>query len=345
MLFVTGGAGFIGANFLLDWFIRRAEPVLTLDKLSYAGSLDNIAPLKERTDHTFVQVDINDVAAVSALLHRLQPRAIIHFAAETHVDRSIASPDAFMETNAMGTFHLLEAALGYWQTLSDSEQNQFRFIHISTDEVYGSLSDIDPPFTESSPYQPNSPYSASKAAGDFIARAYCQTYRLPVVTLHGSNAYGPRQYPEKLIPMTIKRALAEMPIPLYGDGSQIRDWLYVDDFCEAVRVALDKGRVGETYNIGAHNETANIDLVSMICNILDHEKPRANGEKYQNLIAFVADRPGHDTRYALSASKIRYRLGWRARTSLDAGLRATVRWYLENDAWLHRNDDDDDEEY
>jgi dTDP-glucose 4,6-dehydratase len=343
MILVTGGAGFIGANFVLDWLCRSDEPVLTLDKLTYAGNMNNLAAAKENPRHTFVEADINDFATVSALLHRYQPRAIIHFAAETHVDRSIESPLPFAQTNCMGTFHLLEATRGFWQTLSDDEQKNFRFIHISTDEVYGALTDTDPPFTEASPYAPNSPYAASKAAADHWARAFFHTYRLPVITMHSSNCYGPRQYPEKLIPLTIKRALQEQPIPIYGDGNQIRDWLYVDDFCVAIRLVLKNGRVGETYNVGGSAECANIDLVTTLCRVLDKERPRQSGDSYESLISFVPDRAGHDYRYAISTGKIQFRLGWRPRTSQDAGLRATARWYLENDAWLTSVEDDDDE--
>ncbi|MDR0587733.1 MAG: dTDP-glucose 4,6-dehydratase [Burkholderiales bacterium] len=342
MIFVTGGAGFIGANFVLNWLARGKEPVTTLDKLTYAGRIENLATVKDHPNHTFVQADINDAATLGALLHRDRPRAIIHFAAETHVDRSIQSPAVFAETNVQGTFRLLEAARGYWITLSDADREAFRFIHISTDEVFGSLTATAPSFTEQSPYAPNSPYSASKAAADHFARAYFQTYGFPTMIVRGSNTYGPRQYPEKLIPRTIARALQEQHVPIYGNGSNIRDWLYVDDFCAAVTAALAHGKPGESYNIGGMSERANIDIVTWILTRLDKLSPRKSGQSYTALLTFVANRAGHDFRYSVATYKSQYQLGWTPQTALPAGLAATIEWFLNHPEGLETDDEDEE---
>jgi dTDP-glucose 4,6-dehydratase len=331
MLLVTGGAGFIGANFVLDWFAASDEPIVNLDKLTYAGNLGNLVALKNDPRHVFVRGDIGDRAQVEALLAQHRPRAIVNFAAESHVDRSIHGPAEFIATNVMGTFALLEAVRGYWSALPENEQRRFRFLHISTDEVYGSLGPSDRPFTESSQYAPNSPYAASKAAADHLLRAYRHTYGLPTLVTNCSNNYGPRQFPEKLIPLMIHHAVAGMALPVYGDGKNIRDWLYVGDHCAALRTVLELGRPGETYNIGGNAETANIDVVQTLCRILAEMKP---GRDYARQIAFVKDRPGHDRRYAIDASKIRRELGWKPQESFESGLARTVRWYLDNEAWL-----------
>jgi len=331
MLLVTGGAGFIGANFVLDWFAASDEPIVNLDKLTYAGNLGNLVALKNDPRHVFVRGDIGDRGQVEALLTQHRPRAVVNFAAESHVDRSIHGPAEFIATNVMCTFVLLEAVRGYWSALPESEQRRFRFLHISTDEVYGSLGPSDRPFTESSPYAPNSPYAASKAAGDHLLRAYRHTYGVPTLVTNCSNNYGPRQFPEKLIPLMIHHALAGMALPVYGDGNNIRDWLYVGDHCAAIRTVLEHGRPGETYNIGGNAETANIDVVRTLCRILAEMKP---GRDYARQIAFVKDRPGHDRRYAIDASKIRSDLGWKPQESFESGLARTVRWYLDNEAWL-----------
>jgi dTDP-glucose 4,6-dehydratase len=323
MLLVTGGAGFIGSNFVLSTIAGTGEPIVNLDKLTYAGSLRNLERLREDKRHVFVQGDICDRALVKDLLKEHQPRAIVHFAAESHVDRSISGPAPFIDTNVGGTFSLLEEARPY----SDGREG-FRFLHVSTDEVYGSLGPDDPAFTETTPYAPNSPYAASKAAADHLVRAYHHTYGLPTLTTNCSNNYGPHQFPEKLIPLTITNALAGKPLPVYGDGRNVRDWLYVLDHCEAVRVVLERGRIGETYNIGGAAERQNIDLVNTLCRLLDDLQPRKGG-KYAELISFVTDRPGHDRRYAIDASKIARELGWKPRESFDSGLAKTVRWYLE----------------
>jgi dTDP-glucose 4,6-dehydratase len=331
MILVTGGAGFIGANFILDWLEAGDEPVLNLDKLTYAGNLGNLAALEGDARHVFVRGDIGDRAQVEALLAQHRPRAILNFAAESHVDRSIHGPAAFIETNVVGTFTLLEAVRAWWAALPAKEKPEFRFLHVSTDEVYGSLGPRDPAFSETTPYAPNSPYSASKAASDHIVRAYCHTYGLPVVTTNCSNNYGPRQFPEKLIPLMIVNALAGKPLPVYGDGANVRDWLYVGDHCAALRMVLAHGRVGETYNVGGGTEVRNIDVVQTVCRILAEARP---GRDYAAQIAFVQDRPGHDRRYAVDAAKIRRELGFTPAESFESGIRRTVRWYLDNANWL-----------
>ncbi|HUK03681.1 MAG TPA: dTDP-glucose 4,6-dehydratase [Burkholderiales bacterium] len=328
MLLVTGGAGFIGSNFVLSTLAATGEPLVNLDKLTYAGSRRNLQEIEGDRRHEFVQGDICDRALVRRLLAERRPRAIVHFAAESHVDRSIAGPSEFIQTNVVGTFSLLEEARAWWGGLAGEAKARFRFLHVSTDEVYGSLPAQEPPFTETHAYAPSSPYAASKAAADHLARAYHRTYGLPVVTTNCSNNYGPRQYPEKLIPLMITNALAGRPLPVYGDGQQARDWLYVLDHCEAVRVALEKGRPGETYNIGGGCEKKNIELVRELCALLDAARPRARGS-YAELIAMVEDRPGHDRRYAIDSAKIGRELGWRPAESLESGLRKTVDWYLE----------------
>jgi len=335
MILVTGGAGFIGGNFVLDWLADpSAEGIINLDKLTYAGNLATLASLKEDDRHIFVHGDIADKALVTKLLSQYQPRAIVNFAAESHVDRSIHGPAEFIQTNILGTFNLLECAREYWNKLDEKEQKQFRFHHVSTDEVYGSLSLADPAFTETNPYEPNSPYSASKAASDHLVRAWFHTYDFPVITTNCSNNYGPYHFPEKLIPLVILNALAGKPLPIYGDGQQIRDWLYVGDHCSAIREVLAKGKVGETYNIGGWNEKPNIEVVKTICQILDQLKPRSDGKSYSEQITFVKDRPGHDRRYAIDASKVERDLGWRPAETFDTGIRKTVRWYLDNPVWV-----------
>jgi len=322
MLLVTGGAGFIGANFVLSTLAETGESIVNLDKLTYAGSLRNLERVRDDQRHTLVQGDICDRPLVRQLLEKYKPRAIVHFAAESHVDRSIAGPAAFVQTNIVGTFGLLEEARSHWE-----KNSAFRFLQVSTDEVYGSLGPRDPAFTETTPFAPNSPYSASKAAADHLVRSYSHTYGLPTLTTNCSNNYGPWQFPEKLIPLMIRNALAGKPLPVYGDGRNVRDWLYVADHCEALRLVLEKGRPGETYNIGGEAEQANIDLVRKICALLDGANPRKSGG-YADLISFVQDRPGHDRRYAVDISKIRRELGWRPRESFDTGLEKTVQWYL-----------------
>jgi dTDP-glucose 4,6-dehydratase len=321
MILVTGGAGFIGSNFVLSTLEERDEPIVNLDKLTYAGNLRHLERLRDDPHHVFVQGDICDRELVGRLLKKYSPRAIVHFAAESHVDRSISGPAPFIETNVTGTFALLEEARAF--------SREIRFLHVSTDEVYGSLGPDDPAFVETDPYAPNSPYAASKAASDHLVRAYHHTYGLPAVTTNCSNNYGPRQFPEKLIPLTIRNALAGKPLPVYGDGRNVRDWLYVEDHCEAVRLVLERGRVGETYNIGGGCEKQNIDVVQTICSLLDRFKPRKRGA-YAELITHVQDRPGHDRRYAMDCSKIARELGWRPRESFESGLAKTVTWYLEN---------------
>lgn len=341
-LLVTGGAGFIGSNFVLDWLAQSDEPLINLDKLTYAGNLENLRSLNGDRRHIFVQGDIGDSALVANLLAQHQPRAIINFAAESHVDRSIHGPGEFIQTNIVGTFQLLEAVRGYWQNLPSSNarvgegasQVDFRFLHVSTDEVYGSLAKNEPAFTETHRYEPNSPYSASKAASDHLVRAYHHTYGLPVLTTNCSNNYGPYHFPEKLIPLMIVNALAGKPLPVYGDGQQIRDWLYVKDHCSAIRRVLDAGRVGEVYNIGGWNEKPNLDIVHTVCALLDELRPRADGKSYREQISFVADRPGHDRRYAIDASKIERALGWKPAETFETGIRKTVLWYLENQSWV-----------
>ncbi|HNQ49057.1 MAG TPA: dTDP-glucose 4,6-dehydratase [Hydrogenophilus thermoluteolus] len=335
-ILVTGGAGFIGSNFVLDWLAERDEPVVTLDALTYAGNLENLAPVLDDPRHTFVKGDIGDSALLQQLLASYRVRAIVHFAAESHVDRSILGPEAFVQTNVVGTFRLLEAARHYWQQLPLSEQEAFRFLHVSTDEVYGTLEPDDPPFTETTPYAPNSPYAASKAGSDHLVRAYHHTYGLPTLTTNCSNNYGPRQFPEKLIPLCLLRALAGEPLPIYGDGQQIRDWLYVGDHCAAVRRVLDAGTPGETYNIGGWNEQTNLAVVTELCTLLDRLAPRGDGRSYRDQITFVADRPGHDRRYAIDARKIACELGWQPAESFATGLEKTVRWYLAHRDWVER---------
>ncbi|MBR7746995.1 dTDP-glucose 4,6-dehydratase [Undibacterium baiyunense] len=335
MILVTGGAGFIGANFVLNWLATNNEAVINLDKLTYAGNLNNLSSLKDDTRHLFVHADINDKATVNRLLQEHQPRAIVHFAAESHVDRSIHGPAAFIETNVNGTFSLLESVRSYWQALPDAEKAAFRFLHVSTDEVYGSLEANDPPFTETTPYAPNSPYSASKAASDHLVRAYHHTYGLPTLTTNCSNNYGPLHFPEKLIPLVITNARAGKDLPIYGDGSQVRDWLYVSDHCAAIRRVLESGRPGETYNIGGWNEKTNLNVVHTICDLLDELQPKANGS-YRDQIRHVKDRPGHDKRYAIDARKIERELGWKPAESFETGLRKTISWYLANDAWTEQ---------
>ena len=327
MLLVTGGAGFIGANFVLSTVAATGEAIVNLDKLTYAGNLKHLEPLAGEARHEFVRGDIADRGLVRRLLAKHRPRAIVHFAAESHVDRSIEGPAEFIQTNVVGSFSLLEEARAWWGSLPAGDRDRFRFLHVSTDEVYGSLGPADPAFNEAHAYAPNSPYAASKAASDHLVRAYHHTYGLPVLTTNCSNNYGPRQYPEKLIPLMITCALAEKPLPVYGDGLNVRDWLYVEDHCEAIRVVLQKGRPGATYNIGGASEKTNLDVVRALCALLDEARPRASG-RYADLIAMVKDRPGHDRRYAIDASRIAHELGWRPKESFDSGLRKTVDWYL-----------------
>jgi len=334
-ILVTGGAGFIGSNFVLDWFKTSDEPVVNLDALTYAGNLENLASLKDDARHVFVQGDICDRALIDQLLATHRPRAIVHFAAESHVDRSIHGPGAFMRTNVEGTFTLLEAARAFWTALEGDAKAAFRFHHVSTDEVYGSLKAEDPPFAETNAYEPNSPYSASKAASDHLVRAWHHTYGLPVVTTNCSNNYGPYHFPEKLIPLMIVNALAGKPLPVYGDGQQIRDWLYVTDHCSGIRAVLAGGTLGETYNIGGWNEKANIDIVKTVCALLDELRPDPAGP-YARLITYVKDRPGHDRRYAIDARKIERDLGWRPAETFETGIRKTVQWYLANEDWSSR---------
>ena len=333
MILVTGGAGFIGANFVLDWLRGSDEGVINLDKLTYAGNLHNLASLQGDARHTFVQGDIGDSALVARLLAEHRPRAVINFAAESHVDRSIHGPEDFIQTNVVGSFRLLEAVRHYWQALTAIEKEAFRFLHVSTDEVYGTLTADTPAFTEDHVYAPNSPYSASKAASDHLVRAWHHTYGLPVLTTNCSNNYGPLHFPEKLIPLLIVNALAGKPLPIYGDGMQVRDWLYVGDHCSAIRRVLEAGRLGETYNIGGWNEKPNIDIVHTVCRLLDELRPRADGQSYAAQISFVKDRPGHDRRYAIDARKIERELGWTPAETFDTGIRKTVQWYLDNADW------------
>lgn len=333
-ILVTGSAGFIGANFVLDWIAVNNESVVSLDKLTYAGNLQNLATLEGDSRHTFVHGDIGDHALVAELLAKYQPRAVLNFAAESHVDRSIHGPEDFIQTNIVGTFHLLEAVRAYWKALNGEAAEAFRFLHVSTDEVYGSLSLTDPAFKETNQYEPNSPYSASKAASDHLVRAYHHTYGLPVLTTNCSNNYGPYHFPEKLIPLVIHNALAGKELPIYGDGQQIRDWLYVKDHCSAIRCVLEGGKLGETYNVGGWNEKANLDVVNTLCDILDQEQPRADGRSYREQLTFVKDRPGHDRRYAIDASKIERELGWKPAETFETGIRKTVRWYLNNQEWV-----------
>lgn len=333
-ILVTGGAGFIGSNFVLDWLAGSNETVVNLDLLTYAGNRQNLVALTGDARHVFVQGDIGDTALVTQLLNTHQPRAILNFAAESHVDRSILGPSEFIKTNVVGTFNLLEATRAYWGKLPDDQKAAFRFLHVSTDEVYGSLSPDAPAFTEEHPYEPNSPYSASKAASDHLVRAYHHTYGMPVLTTNCSNNYGPYHFPEKLIPLVIHNALAGKPLPIYGDGSQVRDWLYVSDHCSAIRTVLANGKVGETYNVGGWNEKRNIEVVKTLCALLDELSPRADGQSYASQITFVRDRPGHDQRYAIDARKLERELGWKPQETFDTGIRKTVQWYLANQAWV-----------
>jgi dTDP-glucose 4,6-dehydratase len=334
MILVTGGAGFIGSNFIIDWLEAAGEPVVNLDALTYAGNLGNLASLAGDTRHTFVHGDIADAALVARLLADHSIRAIVNFAAESHVDRSILGPEAFVQTNVVGTFRLLEAARSHWSTLDPVHKASFRFLQVSTDEVYGSLAPEAAAFTEHHRYEPNSPYSASKAAADHLVRSYHHTYGLPVLTTNCSNNYGPFQFPEKLIPLCISRALAGEPLPVYGDGRQVRDWLYVTDHCAAIRRVLEAGAPGSTYNVGGWNEQANLDVIRTLCGILDEERPRTDGRGHASAIEFVKDRPGHDRRYAVDSRLIERELGWRPRESFASGIRKTVRWYLDNQAWV-----------
>ena len=332
MILVTGGAGFIGANFVLDWLAADGEPVVNLDLLTYAGNLSNLASLAGDDRHHFVRGDIGDGALVASLLNQYQPRAIVNFAAETHVDRSIHGPAAFIATNVVGTFGLLEATRAWWSTLATSEREAFRFVHVSTDEVYGSLSAEDPAFCETTPYAPNSPYSASKAAADHLVRAYHHTYELPTLTTNCSNNYGPRQFPEKLIPLMIVNALAGKELPVYGDGRNVRDWLYVGDHCAAIRAVILRGAPGQTYNIGGNAEMQNLDVVRTLCALLAEARP---GRDFARQVTFVPDRPGHDRRYAVDAAKVVRDTGWTPAHTFETGMRSTVRWYLDHAEWLH----------
>ncbi|RZL66156.1 MAG: dTDP-glucose 4,6-dehydratase [Variovorax sp.] len=334
MILVTGGAGFIGANFVLDWLAQSDEAVVNLDKLTYAGNLETLASLKNDARHMFVQGDIGDAKLVAELLAKHQPRAVVNFAAESHVDRSIHGPEDFIQTNVVGTFHLLEAVRAYWGALPSDQKSAFRFLHVSTDEVYGSLGAGDAAFTETHRYEPNSPYSASKAASDHLVRAYHHTYGLPVVTTNCSNNYGPYHFPEKLIPLMIVNALAGKPLPVYGDGMQVRDWLYVKDHCSAIRRVLEAGRLGEVYNVGGWNEKPNIEIVNTVCALLDEMRPRTDTASYNTQITYVKDRPGHDRRYAIDARKLEQELGWKPAETFESGIRKTVAWYLANPDWV-----------
>jgi len=333
-ILVTGGAGFIGSNFVLDWIASESATVLNLDKLTYAGNPQNLAPLADNPRHIFVRGDIGDSALLDKILAEHQPRAVVNFAAESHVDRSIHGPGEFIQTNIVSTFHLLESVRAYFCGLDEESKKTFRFLHVSTDEVYGTLAPNDPPFRETNPYEPNSPYSASKAASDHLVRAYHHTYGLPVLTTNCSNNYGPLHFPEKLIPLVIHNALAGKPLPIYGDGQQVRDWLYVRDHCSAIRRVLAEGRVGETYNIGGWNEKPNLEVVHTICALLDDLSPRPDGKPYKDQITYVADRPGHDRRYAIDATKIHHELGWKPEESFETGIRKTIQWYLDNQDWV-----------
>jgi dTDP-glucose 4,6-dehydratase len=334
MILVTGGAGFIGSNFVLDWCAKNQEAVINLDKLTYAGNANNLQSLASNPRHIFVQADIADSTRLAQLLAQYQPRAVVHFAAESHVDRSIHGPEDFIQTNIVGSFRLLETVRAYHKSLDNKAQAAFRFLHVSTDEVYGSLKAGAPAFTEKNIYEPNSPYSASKAASDHLVRAYHHTYDLPVLTTNCSNNYGPYHFPEKLIPLMIVNALAGKPLPVYGDGMQIRDWLYVSDHCSAIRRVLEAGKPGDTYNIGGWNEKPNIEIVNTICALLDELRPKADGTSYRSQISYVTDRPGHDRRYAIDASKIHKELSWKPVETFDSGIRKTVQWYLDHAEWV-----------
>ncbi len=333
-ILVTGGAGFIGSNFVLDWLDVSDEPIINLDLLTYAGNRQNLAAVEGDSRHVFVRGDIGDIELVARLLEEHRPRAVLNFAAESHVDRSILGPEEFIQTNIVGTFRLLEAVRGYWNGLPEGEREGFRFLHVSTDEVYGTLSPDEPAFTEEHRYEPNSPYSASKAASDHLVRSYLHTYGLPVLTTNCSNNYGPYHFPEKLIPLVIHNALAGKGLPIYGDGQQVRDWLYVKDHCSAIRRVLEDGRTGETYNVGGWNEKPNLEVVETLCAILDERQPREDGRSYAEQITYVKDRPGHDRRYAIDASKIEQELGWRPEETFETGIRKTVDWYLDNQKWV-----------
>jgi dTDP-glucose 4,6-dehydratase len=338
-ILVTGGAGFIGSNFVLDWFAQadaagRSRPLVNLDKLTYAGNPANLASLAGRPDYTFVQGDICDASLVRSLFEEHRPVAVVHFAAESHVDRSIAGPEAFLRTNIDGTFTLLEAARAYCATLAPEQRQAFRFLHVSTDEVYGTLSPTDPAFHEDTPYAPNSPYAASKASSDHLVRAWHHTYGLPTLVTNCSNNYGPYQFPEKLIPLVLHNALHGKPLPIYGDGQQVRDWLFVGDHCSAIRAVLERGRLGETYNVGGGNQRSNLEVVHTLCALLDELRPDSPYTPHKQLIRFVTDRPGHDRRYAIDARKIESELDWRAAESFETGLRKTVQWYLDHSAWV-----------
>ena len=334
-ILVTGSAGFIGSNFVLDWCDQSTEDVVSLDLLTYAGNLENLSSLNQNSHHHFVKGNIADHDLVSSLLKKYQIRAVVNFAAESHVDRSIHESKDFIETNIVGTYNLLESVRSYWNELDEATKKAFRFLHVSTDEVYGSLDDKAPAFTENHPYEPNSPYSASKAASDHLVRAWHHTYGLPVLTTNCSNNYGPYHFPEKLIPLCILNALNGQPLPIYGDGQQIRDWLYVKDHCSAIRRVLEKGRLGETYNVGGWNEKANLDVVKTLCSILDELKPKSDGTKYESQITYVKDRPGHDRRYAIDTTKLERELGWKPQETFETGIRKTVEWYLANETWVN----------
>lgn len=334
MIFVTGGAGFIGSNFVLDWLSRFDEPVLNLDLLTYAGHLENLSSLGNDQRHVFIQGDIGDTELINRLMINFHPRAVINFAAESHVDRSIDDPESFIRTNVVGTYRLLEGVRTYYAQLPEADKKVFRFLHISTDEVYGSLSENDPPFSENNRYAPNSPYSASKASADHWVRAYHQTYGLPVLTTHCTNNYGPYQFPEKLIPLCILNALSDKPLPIYADGQQIRDWLFVLDHCRAICRVLEAGRFGETYNIGGRNEKTNLEVVMTLCHLLDELHPRPDGASYAAQITFVQDRQGHDRRYAIDATKIESELGWHPVETFETGIKKTIQWYLDSPDWI-----------
>jgi dTDP-glucose 4,6-dehydratase len=334
-ILVTGAAGFIGSNFVLDWFDQSEEGVVSLDLLTYAGNLENLSSLEGNPYHRFIRGNIGDRTLVSEILKKYQIRAIVNFAAESHVDRSIHGPGDFIDTNIVGTYNLLESVRSYWNNLDEATKKAFRFLHVSTDEVYGSLNEKDPAFTENHPYEPNSPYSASKASSDHLVRAWFHTYELPVLTTNCSNNYGPYHFPEKLIPLCILNALNGKTLPIYGDGQQIRDWLYVKDHCSAIREVLKQGKIGDTYNVGGWNEKTNLDVVMTLCGILDELKPKVDGSKYEKQITHVKDRPGHDRRYAVDASKLEFELDWRPKETFETGLRKTVLWYLENETWIN----------
>ena len=333
-ILVTGSAGFIGSNFVLNWLEKNKEKVIALDKLTYAGNLENLKSVEKKLNYEFVQGDICDSNLVADLLKKHQPRAIVNFAAESHVDRSIHGPDDFIQTNILGTYRLLEEARFFFNTLREDDKKKFRFLHVSTDEVYGTLNQTDPAFIETNQFEPNSPYSASKAASDHLVRAWHHTYGIPVLTTNCSNNYGPFHFPEKLIPLCILKALQGQELPIYGDGQQVRDWLYVVDHCEGISAVIEKGTIGETYNIGGWNEKANLEVVHTLCDLLDELQPRDDGKSYKNQITFVKDRPGHDRRYAIDATKISNELGWKPEETFETGISKTVQWYLENQDWV-----------